>query len=374
MSSAEEIVLDDGTIHEDLVPMPMAEVDIDTTVAVTAGYTAITTESALKYFSVSGKGCTLGTLSPGATGANSGYIPYSYGKYVGNFAVYTNGSKLNIPKGAVNMTFGVSNLTYALKVYNASSQITYNKTLSVSDFLCSSVRVTYSDSSYEFFYDIDCLTTTSHGLLSFTYTLPEVTRQIEQVAFCAWVDIGGLTGLYSDSGYTEDYQVIVTLGTENLKYTIEYEESTNSLLDNIIGWLSDIKDSIVNLPALIWDKISEGLKSLFIPSEEDMTAIKTDWENLFRDRFGALYEAGEIISSFMDNFTYLGEQTTVDVPSVNVNLGSANFAFGGWTIDLVPAKFAFFVDVLKSAISIICTLLFVNTLRNKFNKLVGDHT
>ena len=372
MSSAEEIVLDDGTIHDDLIAAPF--ISRETTIAIGSGHTSISEETAKKYFTVSAKVTDLGTLSAGATGANSGYAQSTYKRSFSNFSVYTNGQKLNIPKGSTKLSFGVSNITYCLQVYNSSGSKVFDKNLTVDDFTCSSVRVTYSDSSFEFFYDVNCLSKTSGGLLSFTYTVPEVDRQIEQIAFCAWVNLGKVTGLASDPNFNENYQVIIKLGTENLKYSVEYEESTNSLLDNIIEWLSNIKDSIVNLPALIWEKISEGLKALFIPTEEEMTAIKTDWENLFRDRFGALYEAGEIISTFMDNFTYMGEQTTVDVPTVNINLAGTAFSFGGWTIDLVPSKFAFLVGMLKSVVSIICTLLFVNTLRNKFNKLVGDRT
>ncbi len=372
MSSAEEIVLDDGTIHDDLIPAPF--ISRETTVAVGAGHTSITEETAKKYFTVSCKVTDLGTLSPGATGANSGYAQDTYKRSMSNFTAYTNGIKLNIPKGSTKLSFGVSNITYGLQVYNSSGSKIFDRNLTVDDFLCSSVRVTYSDSSYEFFYDVNCLSKTSNGLLSFTYTVPEVDRQIEQIAFCAWVNLGKVTGLASDPNFNENYQVIIKLGTENLKYSVEYEESTNSLLDNIIGWLSNIKDSIVNLPALIWEKISEGLKALFIPTEEDMTAIKTDWENLFRDRFGALYEAGELISLFADEFVYLGEQTTIEVPKVNLQLAGANFVLGGWTVELVPPKFGFLFDILKNVISIVCTLTFVNTLRNKFNKLVGDRT
>ncbi len=372
MSFAEEIVLDDGTIHDDIIPAPF--ISRETTVAVGAGHTSITEETAMKYFTVSSKVVTLGTLSPGYSGSEHGDAQSGYKRSFSNFTAYTNGQKLNIPKGSKNLTFSVANLKYQLRVYDPSNNKIFDKVLGVDDFLCSSVRVTYSDSSFEFFYDVNCLSKTSDGQLSFTYTVPEVKRQIEQIAFCAWVNMGEVTGTYNDTNFTDDYTVRISLHSNNFKYSVEYEESTNSLLDNIIGWLSDIKDSIVNLPALIWEKISEGLKALFIPSEEDMTAIKTDWENLFRDRFGALYEAGELISLFADEFVYLGEQTTIEIPVVNLKLAGANFAFGGWTVDLIPPKFGFLFDILKNVISIVCTLTFVNTLRNKFNKLVGDRT
>lgn len=372
MSSAEEIVLDDGTIHDDLVPAPF--ISRETTIAVGSGHTSITEESALKYFTVSSKVVTLGTLSPGGSGSEHGYAQNGYKRSFSNFSVYTNGQKLFIPKGSQNLTFSVAKLKYQLRVYDPSGNKIFDKYLGVNDFLCSSVRVTYSDSSFKNFYNVGCLSTTTDGYLSFTYTVPEVEAEIVQIAFCAWVNMGEVTGTYNNTNFSDDYEVLISLYADNVRYSIEYEESTNSLLDNIIGWLSDIKDSIVNLPQLIWGYISDGLKSLFIPTEEEMTAIKTDWENLFRERFGALYEAGEIISMFMDNFTYMGEQTTVDVPTVNINLAGTAFSFGGWTIDLVPSKFAFLVGMLKSAVSIVCTFLFINTLRNKFNKLVGDRT
>ena len=373
-SHATEVVLDNGMIADDAVPSGMASVDEDVLFVISTSTTAVWLESCASAFTVSSNIATLGEVNPGMDGANSGYVPYSYGKYVGAFSAYSSwNSKLNIPKGS-NLSFSISNMTYHIKVYNASGTLTVNRALTVDDFAYSHVRVTYSDSSYGYFYDLDCLTKTSGGTLAFNYNIEKVEKDIVQIAFCAWFDLGSITGLRSDTSYSSDYQVICTIGAQNLDYTVSYEESTNSLLDKIIAWLSDIKDSIVNLPALIWEKISEGLKSLFIPSEEDMIAIKDKWDELMKERFGALYEASSIISQIMDSFTYQGEQPDIEMPSVTINLDGTDFTFGGWWVSLVPDKFSFLVDLLKSAISIVATLLFVNTLRNKFNKILGDNT
>ena len=57
-----------------------------------------------------------------------------------------------------------------------------------------------------------------------------------------------------------------------LKLTVDIEECTNSLLDKIVGWLSNIKDAITNLPQLIAD----GVKGLFIPNEETIETAKRE--------------------------------------------------------------------------------------------------
>lgn len=151
------------------------------------------------------------------------------------------------------------------------------------------------------------------------------------------------------------------------------------LLQGIIEWLMSIRDGIVNvfnaiaeLPSKIGNFILDGLKSLFIPDETYMTGYKDKWDNLLKTRFGAVYEAGTLVTDYFSAFQDTGATNIVDFPIVSVNVSEGEeFTFGGYTVELVPPQFQTIVNILKSLLSIVCTFAFVNALKNRFSKLLG---
>lgn len=167
----------------------------------------------------------------------------------------------------------------------------------------------------------------------------------------------------------------------------EYKENYSGILTTIIDWLTSIRDNILNvfdtlkqgfsaivtviteLPERIWDYIEIGLKNLFVPSEDDIVAIQDDWDTLLRDRFGALYQAVDMITDYADAFVEQ-EKSTITFPSVSIPLAGSNFVFGGWEVKVIPDGFGFLVDALKMVISIVCTFAVVNMLRNRFERIL----
>lgn len=166
------------------------------------------------------------------------------------------------------------------------------------------------------------------------------------------------------------------------------ETSTNGLLSGIIEWIKSIKEGITELPNKIKSALTslfdmvvnaitnlgnfiiDGIKGLFVPTNEDITEMQDDWNTLLEDRFGALYQAIDIIHDYAESFT-ASEKTTIDFPEVSVPLGDEEFVFGGWTIKVVPDGFSVIIDALKLMISIISTFAFVNAMKNRLEKLVG---
>lgn len=306
---------------------------------------------------------TTGSIStfPYTNTVTNNSVAWSDGLFVNLSAYNEYTTKINAPVGStLNISF--SKITMSLALKNSSGATVKTKQISYSDFVCSSIRVAYSDGSYDMFTDINCVKSASTGF-GFSYTYKEVPKEVYQIVFNGWLDVDVLF-----PGYDNTYKVQPTIGGSGMVLTVDIEESTNSLLDKIVGWLSNIKDAITNLPQLIAD----GIKGLFIPNEETMVEIKNSWNTLLEERFGAIYQAGQIISEFAEKFTYKSEKNTIDMPAVSVNLAGSVFSFGGYTVALVPERFAFLVSALKGLISICCTLLFVNALRNKYNKIVGE--
>lgn len=146
--------------------------------------------------------------------------------------------------------------------------------------------------------------------------------------------------------------------------------SLKAFFDNIVNAVTSIGDLIKNAIVDLGNFLIDGIKGLFIPSEEDITNMKDKWDTLLSDRFGALYQVGTLISDYASAFT---EQSkgTITFPSVTIPLAGAEFTFGGWEVQVVPDGFSVVFDVLKTITSILATILFVNGLKNRFDKILG---
>lgn len=144
-------------------------------------------------------------------------------------------------------------------------------------------------------------------------------------------------------------------------------DRTDSLLDTIIGGVSDIIDGITNLPQMILD----GIKGLFVPDVWQIAAYQLKWEELLATRFGAIYEAVMLIDQFGKAISEQAAMGIVTFPEVTIDLAGEPWTFGGWDIKVVPDGFGGVIVVLKSAINIVCTLAFVNGLRHRFEGIMG---
>lgn len=148
-----------------------------------------------------------------------------------------------------------------------------------------------------------------------------------------------------------------------------------TLVDDSTGLLKGILSSITELPSKIWNLFENGLKGLFVPTESQMTEVKGQWDSLLSDRFGGLYQTVQLIDDYADTFKQPSQsQSSIDFPEFRLNFGSdSEFVLQAHDVQIVPDRFSFLIDVVKTIISIIATCLFVNGLRNKFERLVGGH-
>ena len=153
------------------------------------------------------------------------------------------------------------------------------------------------------------------------------------------------------------------------------EDGTKGLLKSIKSTVTSIKNGITNLPKNIWAKFESGLKGLFVPTESQMTEVKGKWDTLLSDRFGGLYQTVQLIDDYAATFKEpSASKSSIDFPEFRLNVGSdSEFVLQAHDVQIVPDRFSFLVDVVKTIISIIATCLFINGLRNKFERLVGGH-
>lgn len=155
------------------------------------------------------------------------------------------------------------------------------------------------------------------------------------------------------------------------KLTGLWDSVTNGF-ENLSNGITNVVNSIIELPVKIWEKISEGLKSLFVPTENDMVAYKDKWEELLSSRFGAVYEVGNIMTESWDSVMNADQTDSIEFPSATINLPDGNeFTFGGYTVQVVPNGFSYIIVAVKSIVAIVCTVAFVNGMRKRYDEVMG---
>lgn len=142
----------------------------------------------------------------------------------------------------------------------------------------------------------------------------------------------------------------------------------------IIGWIKKVVNGITNLPTLIIN----GIKGLFVPTQDRFVEIRNNFEDLLELRFGAVYDSAQIIDDFANAFKSNSETALVpdagdgfgnqgvSFPSVTVNLAGTDFSFGGWNVDLKYPGFEALYDALAMITNILATFYVVNAFRNRF--------
>lgn len=186
---------------------------------------------------------------------------------------------------------------------------------------------------------------------------------------------------YSISGYVPLYVSVGEPSTYKkwLTMSLDVESKTEGLLSGILGKLQEVKDNISNvitsiteLPQKIWSFIEDGLKSLFVPSEEFIISYKDKWDELLENRFGAIYQVATLMYDFWGQLEESYQQSTIEVPEVTIPLPDNNeFTFGGYEVDIIPNGFEFLAELVQLATSIVSTYLVMDGLRKRYENVVG---
>lgn len=218
-----------------------------------------------------------------------------------------------------------------------------------------------------------------NDLTSISIDIPSVNKDVYQIIVEIRFQANSVLSDFSSTvfEYASSYN-LVTAFNQNTFIQVFVEDGSKGLLNGIINLVTNIKDGVGNLisgitelPSKLWGLIENGLKGLFVPTESEMTDIKTDWDNLLSERFGGLYQSVQLIDEYADTFTNPENKNTIKLPELKLPFGQAEFVFGGQDVQIVPDKFSFLIDAIKTIISILATCLFVNGLRNRFEKVVG---
>lgn len=153
-------------------------------------------------------------------------------------------------------------------------------------------------------------------------------------------------------------------------------DPNTGLLSGILAFLQTIYNAIVSLPGNIASAIIEGLKGLFIPSEEDITGIKSQYESLFSQRLGFIYQAASWITDFaqtMLSTLQSGNTYQFTFPGVSVPLpdGTNMVLLQEQQVSLENGLMDVLRPVLGTIVSFICVVSFINMAHDMVSALIS---
>lgn len=238
-----------------------------------------------------------------------------------------------------------------------------------------SVLIFYANGEMEYMYVVDDVTENQRNDyvdISFSFTPAYDVVKIETILeYTATVTVSQHSGVIKATiGESTD---------DDFQLSAEQDDGTKGLLAGIIEWLSNIWDTIENgfsnmlnaikeLPSIIADRI----KGLFVPDREELLATITECREVYLDKFGFLGEIADLIGTFIADCLHSDRIDSITIPEVSIDLPEdKSFSFGGQTVKIVPDGFGELVGVCKGIVGIMCTFLFVNGMRKRYDEIMG---
>lgn len=146
----------------------------------------------------------------------------------------------------------------------------------------------------------------------------------------------------------------------------------SGVLWSIQRFVSSLADDVKNLPSTIFDGIEGIFEKLFVPNEENYIEMFEKFKKFMLDKFGGLYQIGELFYQRWQELYIEKQVDTFTIPELNLKLPeNVTLNLGPYTFKIVPNGFEFLANILKNIIGIICTLFFVNGLKYRYNRLMG---
>lgn len=149
------------------------------------------------------------------------------------------------------------------------------------------------------------------------------------------------------------------------------------LFASLFQWLADIRDgitgvassiasgfgnvinAITSLPGLIVD----GIRNLFIPSQQDLETLKANYETMLEEKLGFVWQVGDWLTSFANTMISAftgGTSYTFEFPGISFSMsGETHEIVPAQTVSLENAFMSVMRPVLGTAVSFICIIAFI---------------
>lgn len=150
------------------------------------------------------------------------------------------------------------------------------------------------------------------------------------------------------------------------------EDSTNGWLAKIKSVLDTIVSTVTQLPTLIWNVFSEGLKGLFIPTSDQLEDLNNQLEITFSSKLGVVWTAFDVVLGILQGALNADAAGTVQFPGITLDVGDADFVLAPATVSVWPAGFDAFEAVVKSAVTMVLLLAWFNGMMRIKDRFLGD--
>ena len=139
--------------------------------------------------------------------------------------------------------------------------------------------------------------------------------------------------------------------------------------NNLKNGLIELKNNIIELP----QKIGNAIKDLFVPSDDYFESLSRSFKDISEDRFGALFTVVDTLDNFFESFNANKTTEYIDIPVYTFDIMGYPFSFGGWRFRFIPdfPKIKEIVNTIKGFTNIFITFAFINGLKSKYDEIFG---
>lgn len=176
----------------------------------------------------------------------------------------------------------------------------------------------------------------------------------------------------------EDDEVCLWCWFDPSAFSVGSVDPTVGLLNGIIGMIQNVINAIVALPVNIANEILSGLQSFFVPSQEDFTNLKVQYETLLEERLGFIWQAGDWVVTFGQSIltaVQSGNEYSFTFPGISFPMGDSTYVLAEPTeVSLENGFLEVVRPVLGTIVAIICVIAFVNTAEDLVAAVVSGAT
>lgn len=150
--------------------------------------------------------------------------------------------------------------------------------------------------------------------------------------------------------------------------SVVFDESSQSigLLQGIIEWLRNILNAILDLPSQIWAKIENGLKLLFIPSPDFISASFDSFKDVAESKLGFLYTILDMVVGLFQSLisSLVSPVDTLTIPSLALPFPYTDSGYIVLWEDITFDVKIEGLDVLYSLVHLVTSILLITITIN----------
>lgn len=210
------------------------------------------------------------------------------------------------------------------------------------------------------------------GEVSWTYLLSKGTPTVSSLGFRFYfghvgtqysVPLSTQRGLCFAFAYYDmqinDFNTQQGLFSSLFKWLADIRDGITGVASNIASGFGNVVNAITSLPGLIVD----GIKNLFIPSQQDLETLKANYETMLEEKLGLVWQVGDWLTSFANTMISAftgGTSYTFEFPGISFSMnGQTHEIVPAQTVSLENAFMSVMRPVLGTAVSFICIIAFI---------------